>query len=264
MIPNVCVNSPPSSGGDMLKHQKNKNEINEPKIFFPATSNLVDYDNNISEMEPKFEKEYKQQKTNSLTIHTERDISPKINVPEKKKSSLTLNKSTNVHNFHISPGLRRRNELNINTTEYYKRNQSTSNNLNVAGIHFLRRISSVIRGSSININKDDENLGSLILEDVDEMLNFEVGRNFKYYFPENNPEAILESLKVRKMTPKLRETRSKRKRKMKNERNQSYVRIKNGRDRSFLATFMRKVVSHPTHQNEQNEEEEEKKNNKNN
>ena len=202
-------------------------------------------------MEVKKQRGSRHNTTNYLSIHTKRDTNPHINFPE---NGLTVNNSSNVNNFNQSPGLKRKNEYTLSPVEEDKNNIQNKNNLNVAGINFLRRISSVIRGGPITINNEDENFGSLILDDVDEMLNFEAGKNFKYYFPENNPEAILESLKLSKMNPTTKENKTKKKRRTKNERHQSYVRVKEVKDRSFLATFMRKVVKHPSNQNDEEEE----------
>ncbi len=113
------------------------------------------------------------------------------------------------------------------------------------GFNLLKTIYAHIKNSN---NKGDESLpGSMVLgENEDIMIKFEIGKNYKEYFPQNNLEAVLESFKPKKLVPPLRIISKKRKKQSSQETDVN-VKVNNfmrGGERSkpFLANFMKKML----------------------
>lgn len=122
------------------------------------------------------------------------------------------------------------------------------------GLNLLKNIYALIKNP--NQKGEDSAPGSMIVssENDDVMLNFEIGKNYKEYFPQNNLETVLESFKPKKFEPSQRVISKKRKKQLKPETN---VMVKNfmragARSKPFLANFMKMILS--THENNTVEE----------
>ena len=115
-----------------------------------------------------------------------------------------------------------------------------------SGLNLLKSIYALIKNPN---NKEEESVpGSMVLnENEDIMTNFEIGKNYKEYFPHNNLEAVLETFKRKKFQPPKKLISEKRK-KHSGPETDINVKVNNfmrggTRNKPFLFNFMRKIVS---------------------
>ena len=105
--------------------------------------------------------------------------------------------------------------------------------------------------SQYNLEKNEENM----LEDIDIRQEFDILKSYKVYFPNNNCEMVLEQLKQRQERTRELSVFSPRKKKKKyvkmidGEKIGKRFGVKDIKEKSFLAQFLRKNVRVPTFNN---------------
>ena len=105
--------------------------------------------------------------------------------------------------------------------------------------------------SQYNLEKNEENM----LEEIDIHQEFDILKSYKVYFRQNNCEVVLQQLKLRQeraREPSVFSPRKKKKKYVKlieGERVGKRFGVKDIKEKSFLATFLRKNVKVPTFNN---------------
>lgn len=144
-------------------------------------------------------------------------------IPEKICISAQPNAITLIRSKRGSSAL---NVFNVNPRVSINKQRKNSNleleygdqsSVETQNHNLLKNIYAFIKNQNNNVDESSESIA--IDENEDNMANFEIGKNYKEYFPANNLETILASIKTRTLYSTIRIFPKRRKRQFDSDKN---------------------------------------------